>query len=122
MGSKARPGYAVDPQVLIARFHPAPGADSWRWSAACAQKSVDPWLFFLCDEQLPKEVVADSIAAAKQVCSQCVVRQHCLADALVHDEHFGIWGGLTFPERKALAAGGLDRLGPVQLCDDVSSA
>lgn len=36
---------------------------------------------------------------ARDVCRFCPVRQACLAQALLDDEPFGIWGGFTKPER-----------------------
>ena len=42
------------------------------------------------------------VQAAKQLCSECMVRSECLAFAMEGDEKFGIWGGLTERERKRL--------------------
>jgi len=39
---------------------------------------------------------------AKQVCGGCVVRTECLADALDNRIEFGVWGGMTERERRAL--------------------
>lgn len=39
---------------------------------------------------------------AKQVCMGCPVRTECLADALDNRVEFGVWGGLTERERRAL--------------------
>jgi WhiB family transcriptional regulator, redox-sensing transcriptional regulator len=39
---------------------------------------------------------------AKRVCRGCVVRTECLADALDNRIEFGVWGGLTERERRAL--------------------
>lgn len=39
------------------------------------------------------------LKAARDVCRYCPVRQACLAQALLTDEPFGIWGGFTKPER-----------------------
>lgn len=47
-------------------------------------------------------------AQAKAICwgrdgrAECPVREACLADALLRDERFGIWGGLSHRERNAL--------------------
>lgn len=66
--------------------------ESWRDSAVCAQ--TDPEVFF------PE--VGKSHAAAKQICSQCPVRELCLEIALANDERFGVWGGLSNHERLEL--------------------
>jgi WhiB family redox-sensing transcriptional regulator len=39
---------------------------------------------------------------AKSVCQGCIVRTECLADALDNRVEFGVWGGLTERERRAL--------------------
>ncbi len=35
-------------------------------------------------------------------CMQCAVRLECLADALQSEANFGVWGGLTERERRAM--------------------
>jgi len=39
---------------------------------------------------------------AKQVCLRCPVVAECLADALDHRTEFGVWGGMTERERRAM--------------------
>lgn len=39
---------------------------------------------------------------AKAVCMGCPVRTECLADALDNRVQFGVWGGMTERERRAL--------------------
>lgn len=39
---------------------------------------------------------------AKAVCMGCPVRTECLADALDNEIEFGVWGGMTERERRAL--------------------
>lgn len=38
----------------------------------------------------------------KAVCTGCPVRTECLADALDNHVEFGVWGGMTERERRAL--------------------
>jgi WhiB family redox-sensing transcriptional regulator len=64
---------------------------SWRERARCAE--TDPEAFFL-DAATPRE--------ATRICAGCDVRTECLEYALIHDERFGIWGGLTEAERRGL--------------------
>ena len=40
--------------------------------------------------------------AAKETCAQCAYTEPCLEYALANNEQFGVWGGLSFHERKAL--------------------
>lgn len=81
--------------TLAALFDPDPG--EWQSRALCAQ--VDPELFF------PEKGGTDR--PAKQVCQGCEVRPECLAYALEHGEHFGVWGGLSRPERLKLKQTGI---------------
>ena len=39
---------------------------------------------------------------AKQVCGACPVRTECLAEALDNQIEWGVWGGMTERERRAL--------------------
>lgn len=38
----------------------------------------------------------------RDICADCPVRLQCLADALQSASMFGVWGGLTERERRAL--------------------
>ena len=51
------------------------------------------------------------VAPAKAVCATCPVVAACRTYALVNDERFGIWGGLTERERRFIraATGRVDR-------------
>ena len=63
---------------------------SWPDLAACAE--VDGEVFF------PEK--GGSTWDGKRVCRGCPVRADCLTYALEHDERFGIWGGLSEPQRR----------------------
>lgn len=39
---------------------------------------------------------------AKQICQRCPVIAECLADALDNHTEFGVWGGMTERERRAM--------------------
>lgn len=64
----------------------------WQEDAVCAQ--TDPDAFF------PEK--GGSTREAKKVCLTCTVRDECLDYAVVNDERFGIWGGLSERERRVL--------------------
>ena len=64
----------------------------WQERALCAQ--TDPEAFF------PEK--GGSTREAKKVCLTCEVRDDCLESALMNDERFGIWGGLSERERRKL--------------------
>jgi WhiB family transcriptional regulator, redox-sensing transcriptional regulator len=44
----------------------------------------------------------ESPEPARAVCSRCMVRNECLQFALDDDERYGVWGGLSPPERRAV--------------------
>uniref|UniRef100_UPI003F49675A WhiB family transcriptional regulator n=1 Tax=Actinoplanes sp. CA-084688 TaxID=3239901 RepID=UPI003F49675A len=84
-------GSALALELLLAT---APGVRDWRDEALCSQ--TDPEAFF------PHK--GGSAAQAKRTCGRCPVRADCLEYALANDERFGIWGGLSATERRALAS------------------
>jgi len=63
------------------------------WSAQAACRTSDP-----------NEMFAQGTAEnrMKAVCNGCRVRTECLADALDNRVEFGVWGGMTERERRAL--------------------
>lgn len=63
---------------------------TWRHHALCRQ--VDAELFF------PEK--GGSNREAKRLCARCPVRTPCLEEALVNDESFGVWGGMSERERR----------------------
>ena len=65
----------------------------WRDLALCAQ--TNPESFFPDKGESPRP--------AKRVCAACEVRAECLQYALDRGERFGVWGGLSERERRALA-------------------
>jgi WhiB family redox-sensing transcriptional regulator len=58
----------------------------------------------LCNTGDPDELFARGAAQnlAKVVCRACPVRMECLADALDNRVEYGVWGGMTERERRAL--------------------
>ena len=66
-------------------------SDDWAARAACLR--LDPDALFV-------EGVAQNWA--KAICIGCPVRTECLADALDNRIEFGVWGGMTERERRAL--------------------
>ncbi|MFN2496548.1 MAG: WhiB family transcriptional regulator [Pseudonocardiaceae bacterium] len=66
-------------------------AADWRCRGAC--RTYDPdWLF----------VRGAAQHQAKLVCNRCPVRTRCLAEALDRRIEYGVWGGMTERERRAL--------------------
>lgn len=63
------------------------------WASAAACREGDPDALF---------VQGAEQNTAKKVCKACPVRMECLADALDNHVEFGVWGGMTERERRAL--------------------
>lgn len=64
----------------------------WTADAHCAR--VDPFVW----DAYVEGVGGD----AKRICRACPVARPCLEDALSRNEVHGVWGGLTYPERRSL--------------------
>ena len=67
------------------------GMAQWAERGAC--RGTDPDALF---------VQGAAQNRAKNVCLSCVVRTECLADSLDNRIEFGVWGGMTERERRAL--------------------
>ncbi len=65
--------------------------ENWAPSAACKDQTPDA-LFVRGAEQ----------NKAKLMCKGCPVRTECLAEALDNQIEWGVWGGMTERERRAL--------------------
>lgn len=65
----------------------------WVSGAACGVGKVSPDALF---------VEGAAQREARSVCTGCPVRLECLADALDNRMDFGVWGGMTERERRAL--------------------
>jgi WhiB family redox-sensing transcriptional regulator len=50
----------------------------------------------------PPEEDGENVDEAKQICSECFVRDQCLESALESHETFGVWGGTTPRERRRI--------------------
>lgn len=57
-----------------------------------------------CRDTDPDDLFVQGAAQnrAKSVCQGCLVRTECLADSLDNRTEFGVWGGMTERERRAL--------------------
>jgi WhiB family redox-sensing transcriptional regulator len=68
-------------------------AGTAEWAAQGACRNSDPDALF---------VQGAAQNRAKMICRGCPVRVACLADALDNQVEFGVWGGMTERERRAL--------------------
>ncbi len=65
--------------------------EDWTPRAAC--RSAQPDQLFVRGAEQNK---------AKQLCAGCPVRTECLAEALDNQIEWGVWGGMTERERRAI--------------------
>ncbi|MFT4289054.1 WhiB family transcriptional regulator [Nocardioides sp.] len=65
--------------------------DDWAPRAAC--RTEQPDMLFVRGAEQNK---------VKQVCAACPVKTECLAEALDNQIEWGVWGGMTERERRAL--------------------
>ena len=70
------------------------GATRQEWQGQGLSDQTDPEALF------PEK--GGSTREAKRICQACAVRDECLEYALLNDERFGIWGGLSERERRRL--------------------
>ena len=71
--------------------------EDWRADALCAEVGGDMWF----PDKNSNESVNNHVRQAKAICRQCPVAVQCLQFALDNQEYYGIWGGLTYRERRA---------------------
>lgn len=82
---------------------PPATVENWDWQrqAACRDTSQDVF-FGPTDESTATRNSRE--AQAKQLCQACPVVWACLRHARTVGEGYGVWGGLTPAERRALPA------------------
>ena len=68
-------------------------SNTYDWASRGACRTADPDTLF---------VQGAAQNRAKLICRGCPVRTECLADALDNRIEFGVWGGMTERERRAL--------------------
>lgn len=88
----------------------AAGAD-WTLRAVCA--GVDPDALF---------VTGAAQREAAKLCAGCPVKMECLADALDSRVEFGVWGGMTERQRRAVLKKSPDVSSWRQVLEEASTA
>jgi WhiB family redox-sensing transcriptional regulator len=68
-------------------------AGCWNWRVGARCRTTDAEGLF---------VTGAPQREARAICRTCPVRTECLAHALDHRVEFGVWGGMTERERRAL--------------------
>lgn len=94
----SRAGYTshgewADPAPQMPVLTPVARAfDDQPWADDASCRTSDPEAFY------PK--YGESTADAKMVCAPCPVKNQCLEYAVIHDERFGVWGGVSAHQRE----------------------
>jgi WhiB family redox-sensing transcriptional regulator len=83
-----------DDYDVIALSLDIPITEERPWAVFAACKDQDPDTFF--------PLSADGERKAIRICQGCSVQMECLEFALETNARFGIWGGQTEKQRKAL--------------------
>ena len=93
---------------------PTPLEVDWHTKAACYRlwyDQPDDDIFFV---DTKTESIRKTVAAKQWCFKPCPVRAICLKSSLEFRDRFGVWGGLSFDERKRL----LDRIDAGELTID----
>lgn len=59
-----------------------------------------PEMFFPVGQDM--EMLNHEISIAKAICNRCPIKPVCAEYAIISDEPYGIWGGLTPSERNSI--------------------
>ena len=85
----------------------------WNWRGAARCRTADAEGLFVTGAQQRE---------ARTFCQACPVRTECLAHALDQRIEFGVWGGMTERERRALLRSRPDVLSWAELLHDARTA
>ena len=98
---RARPTFPTATGKAIYRRLPPPITEIWDWQLRAACRGLDGDVFVHPDRERGRARAARE-KTAKQICRTCPVLQQCRRHALAVREPYGVWGGLSKPERDAL--------------------
>ena len=82
---------------------PEPVATTWEWQLDGLCRGMDSAVFFHPEGERGHKRT-DREHRAKSVCSRCPVLVRCREYAVEAGEPYGVWGGLSAPERLGAAA------------------
>lgn len=84
--------------LLVSSLKAGPG--EWRRNGGCTGGDKETVALFYPEGDSDGFQV--QIETAKRICAGCPMRERCLEHALAVNEQYGIWGGHTEKERKAM--------------------
>lgn len=76
-----------------------PLAEPWDWQLQARCRAAGSDTFFGSDAEAPRHR-ARRERDAKRICAGCPVQDECRSWAMIFDEDYGIWGGMTANERR----------------------
>lgn len=77
----------------------------WRRDAECRNHDPNLWFPPMFEEGDNRRETPRLYREARRICFSCPVRTDCLEFALEFREEWGMWGGLTRPERNTILRG-----------------
>ncbi|MEO7193339.1 MAG: WhiB family transcriptional regulator [Pseudonocardiaceae bacterium] len=80
---------------------PRPVAQEWDWQLKGSCQGLNSSIFFHPDGERGS-ARSHRAGLAKAICQGCPVLEQCRRHALTTREPYGVWGGLTEEERRAL--------------------
>jgi len=98
---RARPTFPMAMGKALHRRLPPPITEIWDWQLRAACRGLDDEVFVQPERERGLARAARE-SKAKQICRTCPVLQQCRRHALAVREPYGVWGGLSKPERDAL--------------------
>ena len=76
---------------------------NWQDDAACREYPGDFWY-----AEKHKAGAQQLLREGKAICAECPVRAECLEYAVINNERYGVWGGLSPRQRQPLRRGRID--------------
>lgn len=101
----AGPGDPAPNEMTAPAFAPGdPRLEFDQWAFSASGAGTDWALRAVCSGDDPDALFVSGAAQrdAARICQACPVRLECLADALDNQIEYGVWGGMTERQRRAV--------------------
>lgn len=92
-------------ELAVPEFAPGdPRLEFDQWAISATGASTDWTVRAICSGSDPDALFVSGAAQrdAARMCEACPVRLECLADALDNQIEYGVWGGMTERQRRAV--------------------
>ncbi|WP_307804648.1 WhiB family transcriptional regulator [Streptomyces sp. VRA16 Mangrove soil] len=81
------------------REDPRPLLSDWQWQERAACRGMNSATFFSPTGERGR-ARREREEGARRICGRCDVADVCAATALARGETYGVWGGLSYDERR----------------------